>query len=154
MSVFPLVLSANKSIYQIPLISLFRFLDIGTQTSLYFLSMLPSILLSAFAARNALAFPSLLSEAFINKRNAEPATVDSPCPHMKEMVKRQAPGVTPPFDAATQYVSNQGEYAFVAPGPTDQRGPCQYHLVMAECQYLFEFRSWSECNGQSRVPSS
>jgi hypothetical protein len=38
--------------------------------------------------------------------------------------KRQLPGVIPPFDAEVQYVSNTGQYAFVAPGATDARGPC------------------------------
>jgi len=38
--------------------------------------------------------------------------------------KRQTPVSIPPFDAASQYVSNQGQHAFVPPGPTDQRGPC------------------------------
>ena len=116
--------------------------------------MLSSIVFVALAAGNAFAFPSLLSEAFVRKRNAEPATVDSPCFYMNEMVKRQAPGVTPPFDAATQYVSNQGAHAFVAPGPTDQRGPCQYHLIMDQFQCSFDRRSWSERNGQPWVSSS
>ena len=49
------------------------------------------------------------------------------CPFAQE--KRQAPGVTPPFDASQQYVSNTGEHAFVAPGPTDQRGPCTHPFV-------------------------
>ena len=86
--------------------------------------MLCFLLLSALLANHAFAFPSILSEAFINKRNAERASIDSPCPHMNELAKRQAPGVTPPFDPSQQYVSTTGEHAFVAPGPTDQRGPC------------------------------
>lgn len=87
--------------------------------------MLSSFLVLALSTSHAFAFPSMLSEAFINKRNAEHAQVDSPCPHMKELLKRQAPGVTPPFNAAEQYVSNTGAHAFVAPGPNDQRGPCK-----------------------------
>lgn len=51
---------------------------------------------------------------------AEPAS----CPFAK--MKRQLPGVTPPFDAELQYVSNTGDHAFVAPGSGDQRGPCTY----------------------------
>ena len=38
----------------------------------------------------------------------------------KAPVKRD----TPTFNAALQYVNNTGQYAFVAPGPNDQRGPC------------------------------
>ena len=87
--------------------------------------MWTSLLTLAYLASHALAFPSMLSEAFLNKRDAGNAQIDSPCPHMKELAKRQAPGVTPPFDAATQYLSNTGAHAFVAPGPTDQRGPCE-----------------------------
>lgn len=45
--------------------------------------------------------------------------------------KRQLPGAIPPFDAAAQYVSNKGKYAFVAPGPGDQRGPCPGLNAMA-----------------------
>ena len=100
--------------------------------------MLFSFVLLALSACNVSGFPSHLSEALIQKRNADPAQVDSPCPHMAELAKRavaegskhtkrQAPGVVPPFNAADQYVSNQGQHKFVAPGPTDQRGPCKYH---------------------------
>lgn len=88
-----------------------------------------SILLLAVSANQVFAFPSFLSEAFIAKRNASPTQVDSPCPHMKELAKRQAPGLTPPFNAAQQYVSNTGTHAFVAPGANDQRGPCERQHV-------------------------
>lgn len=90
--------------------------------------MLAFLVLLALAANYVSAFPSMLSETFLNKRNAEPALAESPCPHMAALAKRQAPGITPPFDAATQYVSNTGTHKFVAPGPTDQRGPCKCHL--------------------------
>ena len=80
--------------------------------------------LLALSAKDVFAFPSMLSEAFILKRNAQPASVDSPCPHLNGLTKRQAPGVTPPFDASEQYMSNTGSYTFVAPGPDDQRGAC------------------------------
>jgi len=35
------------------------------------------------------------------------------------------------FDASKQYVSNTGQYEFVAPGPNDQRGPCPGSNAMA-----------------------
>lgn len=38
--------------------------------------------------------------------------------------KRQDQGVNVPFNAKEQYVSTSGEHAWVAPGPTDLRGPC------------------------------
>ncbi len=98
------------------------------------------------AAQPAWSFPSYLSEAMIQIRSAdhkaqvenakldqrEPgcsfakreasAEAEPGCPYANQ--KRQAPGVTPPFDASQQYVSNTGSHAFVAPGPNDQRGPC------------------------------
>lgn len=42
----------------------------------------------------------------------------------------------PPFDASKQYVSNQGAYQFVAPGPTDARGPCPGLNAAANHNYL------------------
>lgn len=99
-------------------------------------AMLASFALLALSAYQVFAFPSYLSDAFPHDRSGDPAHVDSPCPHMVELAKRaitkgseianrQAPGTIPPFNAAEQYVSNQGQYEFVAPGPTDQRGPCK-----------------------------
>lgn len=100
--------------------------------------MLTSFTLLALAAQQVSAFPAFLSEAFLHGRAAEPdpGLIDSPCPHMAELMKRQAPGVTPPFNAAQQYVSNTGSYAFVAPGPNDQRGPCPGLNAMANHGYL------------------
>lgn len=46
------------------------------------------------------------------------------------------PATPPPFDAAAQYVSNQGIHAFVAPGPTDQRGECPGLNALANHGYL------------------
>ena len=46
------------------------------------------------------------------------------------------PITPPPFDAAAQYVSNQGAHTFVAPGPTDQRGECPGLNAMANHGYL------------------
>lgn len=87
--------------------------------------MLTSFVLLALSAYEVTAFPSHFSEAFLQKRNINQAHVDSPCPHMAELAKRQYSGPKPPFSAALQYVSNQGVHKFVAPGPTDQRGPCK-----------------------------
>jgi hypothetical protein len=72
-------------------------------------------------------FPSHLSEAMIQiKRTAEAkANADAlECPFAK--AKRQSVGITPPFDAEQQYVSTNGEHAFVAPSGNDQRGPCKW----------------------------
>lgn len=46
------------------------------------------------------------------------------------------PLVPPPFNAALQYVSNQGQYAFVPPGPGDARGQCPGLNAMANHNYL------------------
>lgn len=82
---------------------------------------------------------------------------------MADVVARQAvnrpqggaplPLVPPPFDAKSQYVSNKGAYAvsrrstkaclnqtdpvqFVAPGPSDERGPCPGLNALANHGYL------------------
>ncbi|KAL9094518.1 MAG: hypothetical protein Q9165_003077 [Trypethelium subeluteriae] len=46
------------------------------------------------------------------------------------------PATPPLFDAAAQYVSNQGDYAFVAPGAGDQRGECPGLNALANHGYL------------------
>ncbi|MCJ1441811.1 MAG: hypothetical protein MMC23_002303 [Stictis urceolatum] len=51
-------------------------------------------------------------------------------------IKRQAPGITPPFDAEQQYVSNTGAHAFVAPSGDDQRGPCPGLNAIANHNYM------------------
>lgn len=40
------------------------------------------------------------------------------------------------FDAKAQYVSNKGQYKWVAPGPSDQRGPCPGLNAMANHGYI------------------
>lgn len=79
---------------------------------------------------------SFISLAIIGVANAYPSILQ----HMSEASapkgKRQAPGIIPPFDAAAQYVSTTGNHAFVAPGPTDQRGPCPGLNAAANHGYL------------------
>jgi len=69
---------------------------------------------------SAVAYPSIL--AHLEEQQAGQGSV----------LKRQS---TPSFDAASQYISNKGKYAFVAPGPNDQRGPCPGLNAMAN-QYV------------------
>ena len=98
------------------------------------------IALVSLAAQTASAFPSVLSEAMLQIRNAdrqtENARLESRCPYSNTKreaepepgcpyAKRQAPGLTPPFDAKQQYVSNTGAHQFIAPSGNDQRGPCK-----------------------------
>lgn len=49
-------------------------------------------------------------------------------------VKRAASLV--PFDAGSQYISNTGDHAFVAPGDGDARGPCPGLNAMANHNYM------------------
>jgi hypothetical protein len=106
--------------------------------------MKSSLLLSvvALATQSAYAFPSHLSEAMLQlgKRGEEKvqarAVEDCPFAKMKNKVKRQLPGVVPPFDATAQYVSNQGAHAFVAPSGTDQRGPCKFSKPLLQAVVL------------------
>ncbi|KAI1343584.1 hypothetical protein F5Y15DRAFT_412368 [Xylariaceae sp. FL0016] len=90
----------------------------------------------ALTATGVEAFPAHLSEAFLRLRDSSEGRTNSnqisDCPY----AKRQAPGLTPPFDAETQYVSNTGEHAFVAPSGNDQRGPCPGLNAMANHGYL------------------
>ena len=134
--------------------------------------------LMGIAAHQVSSFPSYLSEAMIQIRSADrqsqveqaqietrkpgcpfakrdpEAEAEPGCPFAKE--KRQAPGVTPPFDASQQYVSNTGDHAFVAPGPTDQRGPCMHLATHAPYSLVNQvsIRSWLERNGQPRLHAS
>lgn len=81
-------------------------------------------LVSAFPPGVLEALTRAQSEGTLNPR------ADSP------FVKRQAPGVTPPFDPEAQYVSNQGAHAFNPPSGSDQRGPCPGLNAMANHGYL------------------
>ena len=83
-------------------------------------------------AQQALAFPADLADAMIRERAHNEARNIQP----KTLPKRQLKGVTPPFDAASQYVSNTGAHAFKAPSGTDQRGPCPGLNAMANHGYL------------------
>ena len=95
------------------------------------MSLFKSFALLGLVAQ-ASAFPSHLSEAVMQGKqeaSREYAELEARCPHAQALAKRQAPGVTPPFDASEQYVSTTGEYAFVAPSSTDARGPCKISHV-------------------------
>lgn len=95
-------------------------------------------------AQCTFAFPGALSEALMKGFEAEKRDGIAECPFAKKLAhreaepgcplaKRQAPGVTPPFDAKTQYVSTSGEHAFKAPGQGDLRGPCMCCLPRSYC---------------------
>ncbi|KAL9090602.1 MAG: hypothetical protein Q9159_001849 [Coniocarpon cinnabarinum] len=86
------------------------------------------------SASGVVAFPSL---NLGNTRHTQ---------HLVNVGKRQILGgpqgagalplLPPPFDAEAQYVSNQGEHAFVAPGSGDARGECPGLNALANHNYL------------------
>ncbi|GAB7349625.1 hypothetical protein MBLNU459_g0307t1 [Dothideomycetes sp. NU459] len=80
-----------------------------------------SLFTLAFASYAA-AYPSILAHLEAQAANGGQA-------------KRQLIS-PPPFDAAAQYVSNKGQYAFVPPGSGDQRGPCPGLNAMANHNYM------------------
>lgn len=104
-----------------------------------------SLIVLVLGTTRTSGFPSHLSEVFLQGRKAVTETTaehlaarsidsESKCPFGKKdvamgTVKRQLPGLVPPFDATVQYVSNQGAHAFVAPSGNDQRGPCKSILL-------------------------
>lgn len=109
-------------------------------------STMVSLAALAFSVQHVSAFPGVLSDAFLqaraaNELKAQNNAIEGGCPFAKREAetgfpKRQLPGVTPPFDAAQQYVSNQGSHAFVPPSGNDQRGPCPGLNAMANHNYM------------------
>jgi hypothetical protein len=100
----------------------------------------------ALSIHHVTAFPGAISEAIIQARTANELkarnnSIEGGCPFAKPeaeggLQKRQLAGVTPPFDAAQHYVSNQGTHASVAPSGSDQRGPCPGLNAMTNHNYL------------------
>ncbi|KAF2501596.1 hypothetical protein BU16DRAFT_569583 [Lophium mytilinum] len=103
-----------------------------------------AVALLSLTPQDVFAFPSHLSEALIQIRThnearaavEERSSSEAPpeCPFSKQ--KRQLAGVTPPFDAKSQYVSNTGAHKFVPPSGSDQRGPCPGLNAMANHGYM------------------
>ncbi|KAI9658792.1 MAG: hypothetical protein M1821_002352 [Bathelium mastoideum] len=88
-------------------------------------------------AANAGAFPGKMDQLM------GPVYAEAYKQKFKRQIDATAPQGTgalpltpPPFDAAAQYISNQGAHAFVAPGATDQRGECPGLNAMANHNYL------------------
>lgn len=74
-------------------------------------------LLSATLAGSAAAFPTIPEfQAQAKRAAANPSISGTDVPDAAQVANY--------FNAKEQYVSNTGKYAFVAPGKTDQRGPC------------------------------
>lgn len=81
----------------------------------------------------ASAFPASFVEHMADNANAPRDAEPLPL----GMQKRQDRGTNVPFDAKSQYISTSGQYAWVAPGPTDLRGPCPGLNAIAN-QYVFD----------------
>jgi len=86
-------------------------------------------------AQSATAYPGILREY---ERHASAGLLEHPVersaaavPEEKAVLRKRVG-----FDPKTQYVSTTGDHAFVAPGPTDQRGPCPGLNAMANHGYL------------------
>ena len=101
-----------------------------------------SFVLFALSAVQVTAFPRLNPNSV--KELTKLAKKSGECPHLanqneakrshlavKEELKRQTA-----FDPSSQHVSNTGEYAWVAPGTGDQRGPCPGLNALANHGYL------------------
>ncbi|RMY15180.1 hypothetical protein D0868_01033 [Hortaea werneckii] len=96
----------------------------------------------AFLASNVHAFPTMAMDALTEPLKADAFNVK----RTAEIHARQGaappqgagalPAVPPPFDAKAQYVSNQGKYKFVPPGPGDARGECPGLNALANHNYL------------------
>ena len=101
-----------------------------------------SYVLFALSAIQVTAFPRLNAEGIKELAQLAKKSGESPnsakqgeaeCPHLakhKEL-KRQTT-----FDPTSQHVSTTGQYAFVAPGAGDQRGPCPGLNALANHGYL------------------
>ncbi|KAM0798671.1 hypothetical protein BDR22DRAFT_881597 [Usnea florida] len=101
-----------------------------------------SFVLFALSAVQVTAFPRLTTNSvkeltkLAKKSGACPHQAnqnEAKCPHLavKEDLKRQTT-----FDPSSQLVNTTGEYAWVAPGTGDQRGPCPGLNALANHGYL------------------
>ncbi|KAF8865690.1 Cloroperoxidase [Acephala macrosclerotiorum] len=87
----------------------------------------------AWCASEVVAFLAAAIEYAAKMERDAHAAADIEAAVAKFHASRRAVG----FDASKQYVSNQGEYAFVAPDlSTDQRGPCPGLNAMANHGYI------------------
>lgn len=80
--------------------------------------------LSTALAGTAAAFPAVITEAVASN------------PAQYQHLAKRLNGISPGFDASTQGISTTGQYKWVAPGPTDQRGPCPGLNAFANHGYI------------------
>ena len=101
-----------------------------------------SFVLSTLLAINVTAFPRLNANGF--KELAEYAKRSGECPQLANQDEAECPHLAKQrglkrqttFDPTSQHVSTTGEYAWVAPGAGDQRGPCPGLNALANHGYL------------------
>ncbi|WPH01539.1 Hypothetical protein R9X50_00438500 [Acrodontium crateriforme] len=95
---------------------------------------------AALLASQVAAFPKMDMRAMEALMTPETMKLAREIHQRRDVAPPQGAGamplVPPPFDAASQYVSTSGQYAFVAPGPTDARGPCPGLNALANHGYL------------------
>lgn len=82
----------------------------------------------------ATAYPQIATQV-LEARAAE-AGADAEAVDLESRQINPPPVLPPGFDPKFQYVSNKGKYKFVAPGPTDQRGPCPGLNALANHGYM------------------
>ena len=88
-------------------------------------------LLGSVLLNGVTAYPQIATQV-LEARAAKPeADAD-----IESRQSNPPPPVPPTFDAKFQYVSTKGIHKFVAPGPTDQRGPCPGLNALANHGYL------------------
>lgn len=91
-------------------------------------------LLGAAIINGVTAYPQIANQV-LEARAAE-AAAEANGQDLEGRQINPPPPVPPIFNAKEQYVSNKGKYKFVAPGPTDQRGPCPGLNALANHNYM------------------
>jgi len=92
----------------------------------------------AFCATEVVAFPSRMFDLGMNEEEKRALAGIAATIEARALEGRQSLPGLPTFNAKQQYVSNQGEHAYVAPdfSKGDQRGPCPGLNAMANHGYL------------------
>ncbi|KAL9134606.1 MAG: hypothetical protein Q9175_004205 [Cornicularia normoerica] len=101
-----------------------------------------SFVLFALSAIQVTAFPRFNADGV--KRLTNLAKKSGECPHLAKQNEAECPYLAKnkelkrqaTFDPTSQHVSTTGEYAWVAPGAGDQRGPCPGLNALANHGYL------------------
>ena len=101
-----------------------------------------SFVLFTLSAINVTAFPRFNANGV--KELAKYAKRSGECPHLAKQDEAECPHLAKQrelkrqttFDPTSQHVSTTGQYAWVAPGAGDQRGPCPGLNALANHGYL------------------